>query len=413
MSSAPARSIGAVAAMMIVAGNMIGSGIYLLPSSLADVGAISLTGWALALAGSLLVGATLVQLGRTSEADMVGQVRETLGPMAGFVAAFVYWVQALIGNVAIALAVTGYLGFFWPELAQGGGVAGVTAVIVVSAAILNLTGAAMIARYEASALALGLLPVLLVALGGWLFFDSARFAANWSLTAQPLPMIANQSLQIVFWAFLGLESASAIAGLLRNPERDLGRATLGGILLAGVIYCLACTAMFGLMEAKAIKASAAPFADAATLMVGGSLALAVAAAAAFKASGTLAGWVLVTAQMSHSLTGAEEAPLRWPRLAVHAVLMVAIILATASPTLNQQFTTIINASVGCSMLVYALCAVAALRRGGNRLVPLAALGFCMMFLALGDPLYIWIALGLAGLAIAVRLVMTRIAIPPS
>ncbi|HMT43341.1 MAG TPA: amino acid permease, partial [Chakrabartia sp.] len=194
MSHAPARSIGAFAAMMIVAGNMIGSGIYLLPSSLADIGAISLTGWALALAGSLLVGATLVQLGRTSEADMVGQVRETLGPMTGFVAAAVYWVQALIGNVAIALAVTGYLGFFWPELAQGSGVAGVTAVIVVAAAILNLTGAAMIARYEASALALGLLPVLLVALGGWYFFDSARFAANWSLTAQPVPAIANQSL---------------------------------------------------------------------------------------------------------------------------------------------------------------------------------------------------------------------------
>jgi hypothetical protein len=59
------------------------------------------------------------------------------------------------------------------------------------------------------------------------------------------------------------------------------------------------------------------------------------------------------------------------------------------------------------MLVYALCAVAALQRGGNRLVPLGALAFCVLFLALGDLLYIKLAVGLAVLAALCWMIMEQ------
>jgi len=333
---------------------------------------------------------------------MIAQISAEFGPGTGFVAAFVYWVQALIGNIAIALAVTGAAGFFFPQLTSQAVAPFTTMTAIWLMVLLNWYGPTLVARFEGAALALGLIPVLLVAVGGWFWFDRALFVSSWRLAPGSDITLIGASVQTIFWAFLGLESAAAIGALVANPARDVPRATLGGIALSALVYLGACTAIWGLVPAAQLLRSTAPFADAAGVMLGASLAAIVALCAALKASGTLAGWVLVTSQIGRSLgqnhASSDHAPPQLRHLALNGALMSLIALATASPTINKQFTTMINASVVYSLGIYALSALALPRVATKRkqmvsrgaLTGVLALLFCVAVIAgSGREMLLW------------------------
>ena len=91
----------------LVTGNMIGSGIFLLPASLAAYGAYGLVGWACASLGALLLAAVFQQLGRLrphAPGGPYAYVRETQGDFIGFAVAWGYWVSIWCTNAAIAVA---------------------------------------------------------------------------------------------------------------------------------------------------------------------------------------------------------------------------------------------------------------------------------------------------------------------
>src|SRR5205807_9379956 len=102
-----ARKLGPFLATVIVAGNMIGSGVFLLPATLGAIGSISLVGWIVSGAGALALAGVFAILGRLRHAEggMVGYVRDALGPFAAFQATLLYWLNIVVGNVALALAV--------------------------------------------------------------------------------------------------------------------------------------------------------------------------------------------------------------------------------------------------------------------------------------------------------------------
>ncbi|QDH72604.1 amino acid permease [Brevundimonas sp. M20] len=105
-------------AALVVAGNMIGSGLYLLPVSLASTGSSSLIGWLVAAVGACTLALVFGALGRVApKADgLSGFAERGLGRFAGFQVSLAFWMACLVGNVAVAVAATGYLGFFWPIL---------------------------------------------------------------------------------------------------------------------------------------------------------------------------------------------------------------------------------------------------------------------------------------------------------
>src|SRR3546814_15016832 len=80
-----------------------------------------------------------------------------------------------------------------------------------------------------------------------------------------------------------------VAGLVRDPDRDIPRATLGGVLIAGIVYIVSSVLVMGIVPAAELEASSAPFALVAAEIFGPWAAIAVAAAAALKATGTLGG----------------------------------------------------------------------------------------------------------------------------
>ena len=421
-SSGGARKLGAFLATMLVAGNMIGSGVYLLPASLGAVGSISILGWIVAIGGAALLGLAFSALTilRPHGTGLISHVREAFGPGSAFVWGVLYWTACWTGNVAIALAVTGYVGYFVPALANPPGVTFFTIGILWLFTAANIIGPRFVTRFEGGTLLVGLAPVLLIALGGWFYFDPAIFANSWNVTGKPFFEAMPQSVVMVFWAFLGIESANIVAPLVKNPARDVPRATIGGLLIAAVVYVSACAAIMGIMPAADLAASSAPFADAARPLVGSSLAAVVALCAMLKASGTVGGWILVSAET----WGADEVLglllRRTPKrrnggpsvanLLFNGALMSAATFLTANATLARQFTVVADVSVILCMFLYAAACAALIRlsaerparwRMGARALAIGSILFCGWVASVSEvPLLLWCIAAIAAVILA-------------
>ena len=185
--------------------------------------------------------------------------------------------------------------------------------------LLNLAGAKLVSRLSALAIVLGLAPVIIVGVAGWFYFKPEVFLASWNMLGHPgvAPVPASPfmnllapfgvsstsaitaiaaSLAAIVWAFLGVESAAVAAKAMRDPEKNVAPATIGGVIFASIVYIAACTAVTGVLGNAELTKSTAPFADAVGHMWGPALGVLIAACAASKATGAVGGWILVTAE---------------------------------------------------------------------------------------------------------------------
>jgi arginine:agmatine antiporter len=296
------RKLGPVLATIIVAGNMIGSGIFLLPATLAGVGSVTVIGWVVASFGALALATLFAKLARRK--PMAGgpatYVFDAFGPFAGSQASLWYWASCLIGNIAIATAASGYLAALFGFEAGPALLAFITIALLWLITGVNLVSPRFVGQVDGPLLVAGLVPILLVATAGWWMFDSSQFAASWNVSGMPVYQAVPHSLVLVFWAFTGLESASVAAAVVKDPERNVPIATLAGVLIAALLYIAASAAMMGLAPASELASSTAPFALVAARLLGPGAFTLVACAGMLKALGTLAGWVLMSAQVSRA-----------------------------------------------------------------------------------------------------------------
>ncbi|MEO8115490.1 MAG: amino acid permease, partial [Phenylobacterium sp.] len=362
------KGLGPLTATVLVAGNMVGSGLFLLPASLAAIGSASLIGWAIAAAAALALAAVFAVLGvlRPDPNGLVRYPADGLHPVAGFVAWAAYWASCWFGNVAIAIAAVGYLAVFVPALIGPWPTAIGAVAVIWLMALANLRGPRLVAWLSASTLLVGLAPIGAAIVFGFAAFDSHIFLASWNVSGKPLIQVIPGSLVLIFWAYLGLESATVAAKAVDNPRRNLPIAALAGVGLASLVYAAATAAIMGVIPAVDLARSTAPFADVIFKLVGPVAGAIVAACALAKTLGTLGGWMLVAAEAGR--TGAvsgylprrlivSDADDRLPHRGVilTAVLMSATAFATVSPTLTKQFNSLINAAVLANLLVYLLC----------------------------------------------------------
>ncbi|HEU4431564.1 MAG TPA: amino acid permease [Myxococcota bacterium] len=407
------RKLGPMLATAVVAGNMIGSGVFLLPATLAPVGGISLVGWLFAAVGALVLALLFGRLAQRHPfaGGPASYAHAALGPFAGFQASLWYWLACLIGNVAIATAAAGYLAALVPGGQTPGEIAATTAALIWAITAINLVSPRFVAQIDGLLLIAGLVPLLLIGSAGWLLFDPALYRAEWNPEGRTLLEAVPSSLVLVFWAFTGLESACVAAAVVENPERNVPIATLAGVGLAGLIYISASSVIFGLVPSRELALSSAPFALAAGRALGPIAAPLIAAAAMLKALGTLAGWVLLTAQISQAAAERGFLPRALARLRngdtpvlgllLTAVIGTAAVVLTISPTLGEQFGVLIEASTLFALLTYAAACLAAMRGGRSLDVALAVAGaaFCAAVIA-GSSNRVLVVAGVGALAIA-------------
>jgi arginine:agmatine antiporter len=400
-------SVGLIGATALVAGSMVGSGIYLLPVSLGAVGSISILGWIAATAAALAVAGVFAWLAGVAPLakGLPDYVEAGLGPFFGVQTAATYWAACWIGSVAIPMALAGAAGYLVPSLAGSG-----PRLLLILASIWLGVGFAWIgpravARVEGATLALGLAPVAIAATLGWLAFHPSLFLASWNPQGLSLPAAVGPSALTAFFAFLGVECAAAAAGVVRDPARNVPRASLIGIVVVAVLYISACSVLMGILPAATLARSTAPFAEAGQAVLGLGLASAIAVCAILRAQGCLTGWVLVTSETSRSGADAGVFPRLFRtrpgervsliNLLTTGGLMSLVAVATASPTLGQQFSVLADITVLLSLYNYALTGgslialsrrLSPARRWPARLTALAAIAASATLIASGKPI---------------------------
>src|SRR6187455_3390272 len=104
--AASPRPLGLWSATALVVGSMIGSGVFLLPASLAPYGTASLVGWAITLCGAVLLALTFARLAMRwpQTGGPYIYARNAFGDLTGFAVAWSYWVSIWCANAAIAVA---------------------------------------------------------------------------------------------------------------------------------------------------------------------------------------------------------------------------------------------------------------------------------------------------------------------
>ncbi|MET9508225.1 amino acid permease [Streptomyces flavidovirens] len=296
------RRFGLPVATALVMGNIIGGGIFLLPASVAPFGTISLVAF-----GVLTLGAIALALvfGRLAEkhprtGGPYVYAREAFGDFAGFLAAWSYWITTWVSNAALAVAAVGYLDVLLPV--HGSLAATITAALVLQwlPALANLAGTRYVGAVQLVSTVLKFAPLLLVAVGGLFFFDASNLGPFQASDQGPFGAIS-ASAAILLFSYLGVESAAVSAGEVRDPRRNVGRATILGTLGAAFIYLLGTLAVFGTVAHDKLVGSTAPFSDAVNAMFGGSWGgTAVACAALVSMTGALNGWTLLSAQTPYA-----------------------------------------------------------------------------------------------------------------
>jgi APA family basic amino acid/polyamine antiporter len=428
-AAAPTRVLGFWSAVAIVMGNMIGSGVFLLPASLAAYGGLSFVGWLLSAAGAMFLALVFARLARQLPAagGLYAYTRRAFGDVPGFLVAWGYWGSTVATLAALAVAFVGYLDPFIPGIVRTPPAAALLAVGAMWLLIgVNAMGIRAAGRTQVATLLLKLLPLIVVGLGGLLVVNAGAFAMPASGEASPGGQVV-ATMTLTLWAFLGLECATIPADSVRDPARTIPRATLTGTAAAAVIYIVATVGVMSLVPAGTLGASTAPFADAARRLFGDGGAALVALGAAISCFGALNGWVLVCGQLPRAVAADRLFPPIFGRLSRRGTpvtaMVIAGLLASALVAMNYArglvdlFTFIILLSTLSSLIPYAFCALAVwlmpgepAPAGAAAAVSVLAFVYAMfamygagaetvfygfLLLLAGLPIYVWLRVGSA------------------
>jgi arginine:agmatine antiporter len=407
--SSPSKKMSLLQATMLVSGNMIGTGIFLLPVSMASVGGIAVFGWLIAAAGAAALGLVFAKLGELDpqEGGPYAYARDFLGPYVGFQTNYIYWFANWIGNVAIALAVVGYLVEFIPRINSPRASVFAAAIVIWVLTFANIRGPRVVGALETWTVGLALIPILGIAFLGWFWFNPTTFMGGWNVIGGSSMHAISRAASIALWAFMGIESASVSAGVIENPKRNIPLATLFGLAISAVVYLLSCTVIMGIIPNAQLRSSHAPFAEAARMVVGTTGMVIIGLCAILKSLGALGGWMLLVGQSAKAAADDGMFPRIFAKinrygvpgvgLVVVSVLMTIVLIATMSPTIAGQFDQIINLAVILIVVPYVYASVAVVKviydhKGRGRtfsffkVVALAAVGYCLWAVVGGDQL---------------------------
>ncbi|GAA3082675.1 amino acid permease [Streptomyces roseofulvus] len=401
-----ARRFGLPIATALVMGNIIGGGIFLLPASVAPFGTISLVAFGILTAGALALALVFGKLARRHPKTGGPYVyaREAFGDFAGFLAAWSYWITAWVSNAALAVAAVGYLDVLVPVHQSTAATIAAALLLQWLPALANLAGTRYVGAVQLVATVLKFVPLLLVAVGGFFFFDSANLGPFRAGDDSALGAVS-ASAAILLFSYLGVESAAVSAGEVRDPRRNVGRATVLGTLAAAGLYLLTMVSVFGTVPHDTLVDSSAPFADSVNLMFGGSWGgTAVACMALVSMVGALNGWTLLSAQTPYAAARDGLFPQVFTvkrRGVPTAGVLVTVVLAslltvynyTAGPSgvfeilvLVTTFTATVPYLLSAAAQIYFLLSGQADRVQRSRLVrdtvlALAAFGFSLWLVA--------------------------------
>ncbi len=293
------KKIGLWATASLVLGNMIGSGIFLLPASLASFGGISIIGWIVSALGGIALAKVFSELSKMfpKTGGPYTFAKQGFGDFPAFLVAWGYWISICCTNAAIAVTMLSYLSTFFPILNTSPFAAATTGLGAIwLLTYINTRGVKEASWIQLVTTILKLVPLILIAIIGLFFIEIAHFQP-FNLSGESDLSAITATATLTLFAFLGIESGTIPADNIENPTVTIPKATIIGTWVAIFVYVLGSVAVMGIIPPETLQNSAAPFADAAVVIWGESARNWVALGVVISTFGALNGWIMMQGQI--------------------------------------------------------------------------------------------------------------------
>ena len=377
--SAKSNKIGVVQLTILTMVNMMGSGIIMLPTKLAEIGTISIVSWLVTAVGSTALAYAFAQCGMFSRKSggMGGYAEYSFGKAGNFMANYTYGVSLVIANTAIAISAVGYGSEFLGATLSPLSIALWTIFTLWLATVLNFGGARITGNISSFTIWGVIIPVVGISIIGWKWFDGSMYVNSWNPHNVPTFEAIGVSISMTLWAFLGLESACANSDAVENPEKNVPIAVLGGTLGAAVIYIVSTNVIAGIVPNLELANSTAPFGLAFAHMFDETIGKVIMGLMVMSCFGSLLGWQFTIAQVFKSSAEEGYFPAFFKKVTSKDAPIVGMVTITAlqtllslmtiSPSLNKQFNVLVDLAVVTNVIPYLLsmAALAVLLKAEN------------------------------------------------
>ncbi len=361
------KKIGFWSVTSLVVGSQLGSGILLLPASLAPFGAIGLASWGITATGALCLALIFARLcaANPKPGGPHTYVEAAFGRTTAFYVAWTYWVISWMSSAAVLIAIVGYLS---PLLGVMDPLTNVFLEIAILLFItwLNLMGVRAAGSVEFIFTLFKILPLLIIPCVGLWHLHPEHFTPFNPTMQSPLSVLHATAL-LTLWGFIGLESATTPTESVFNPAKTIPKAIVAGTAIVALVNIVNSFVMMGMIPADVLSHSKAPFTTAAGLLFGGNWSLIISGIAAIVCLGTLNAWVLTSGQIALGAAYDHHFPKLFSRknqrgapvwsLMISSLGVIPLLILTMNVDLIHQVNAVIDISVTAFLLVYLLCAL--------------------------------------------------------
>ena len=361
-----ARMLGPWMTLALVIGSVIGSGIFYLPIALAPLGGSVPIGWLISGIGIMAMAYCASRIVSPDGGGIQAYVENELGATAGFIVTWVTWWSSCIGNPAVALATAAALASIMPSLS--GHLVVLSAIFLALLTALNMRGIKKAGELAIVTVLIKVLPLIAVVVIAAMLGAKGGPVQAIDVPPPSLGNIATASALCLF-ALTGFEFALSPVGKIRNPERNLSRALVGGLALIAIVYLTTTLCLSLIMPNAEIAKSIAPFPAAIGLYWGGTAATLAALAMAISAFGTLNASLLGCGEMLYSLSLRGDVPrifarnngfnAPWIAQLTSAAIGFVLLGLNESKGTTQLFTFITLLAADAVLYLYSAAAIAA------------------------------------------------------
>jgi len=355
----------------LVVGNMVGSGVFLLPTNLAAIGSISIFGFMLTAVGTILLAIILSKLSQLTQRSggPYTYVQNGLGNLAGFQTVYTNWISIWLGIIGIVVQLTVFLTAMVPALANPVYGFLVALIIIWLLTAINLAGINVTAKFQLLITIIKLLPILLIPIIGIWYFHFGYISENFNLSQHTHLNAINSSAALTLWAFIGVESATVPYDLVENPQKNIPFATIGGTLIAAIIYIFSSTIIIGMIPPETLALSKFPFAIASQLIFGTAGKLIAIISAIISCFGCACGWMFVQNQLAKAAGKDNLFPQAFARqnqqgvpvfsLIITAILISGILAVTFKRDASVNLAILVAISSMATLVPYIYTAISA------------------------------------------------------
>lgn len=344
------RDLGLIAAISIVVGNMVGSGIYGLPSALAKVASPSMTllAWILVSIGAIIIALSYGNLSKylPKAGGPVVYAEAAMGRFSGYAVSLIWWLGAAIGNAAIVELMFTTTAELIPAINTPVNKLLVNIVVIWFFTYINIKGVKFAGWVSMGANVLKFFVFALLLLVALPFFNIDILVSN----EVPQTIVGKEdvtsftmfstAIALMFWAYTGLESSTMAGSEIKNPEKNIQRSVVWGLILVSLIYIMLNVSLFSLVPQSDLAKSESPFADAVNNGLRGNYGHYIINICILASLiGTLAGWIMATARSVYAASADKFFIQSFSKLhpkysTPHVALIVSAIIPTIFFFLN-------------------------------------------------------------------------------